>query len=250
MTAPPAENAPDEPDRTHVLTGLTMVCLVLAMGAVLLADHWARWRSDVSTAIGERKELPLSDGSRITLNTGSALNYEVTEHARSVELLEGEAYFAIAPDADRAFVLRAGDITIRVVGTQFNVSKVGDITKVSVDRGTVEIDAGKTAPIRLEAGQELSIAMGVKSEPRAFDTATTTAWRSGRLSFAGAQLNEVVADLNRYRSGFILLSGGVQQLPVNAVFDNDDIDAAVLSIEQSLGLHSVRLGSWFVFLYR
>ena len=130
--------------------------LLLAIGlavAVLLPAP-ATHDPDVqqfATRVGERRAVALADGSRIELNTGTRLRAALAAGTRELWLDEGEAYFDVAHDAQRPFIVHAGSRTITVLGTKFAVRLDRGRVQVAVSEGRVRIDqpadAGRSASI-------------------------------------------------------------------------------------------------------
>ena len=121
---------------------------------------------------------------------------------RDYVLQHGEAFFAVAHDEARPFTVAAGDARVRVLGTRFDVRRSpGDRVRVEVEQGLVEVsrDLPNGASVaRVAAGQgALADATGVRTAALA-KAEDVGAWRRGRLAYAAAPLEDVVADLNRY----------------------------------------------------
>ncbi len=94
---------------------------------VVTATHlpWRVWGADQRTAAGEQRVLTLDDGSRLTLAGDSAINLDLVDHQRHVTLLRGRAYFQVASDPHRPFLVEAGEARVRVTGTRFEVRRDG-----------------------------------------------------------------------------------------------------------------------------
>jgi transmembrane sensor len=120
-----------------------------------------------------------------------------------VYLTDGEAAFDVAHNANRPFTIAAGDHSVRVLGTAFNVLSHGDHFAVSVERGIVAVTpagpaASKPAAVRLVAGQK--IAQSGMQTPTLSQVAAdqTSMWRQGMLVYRDAELDDVADDLSRY----------------------------------------------------
>jgi transmembrane sensor len=154
------------------------------------------------TAKAERRVVNLADGTRIDMNAGSRLTVRLGSKVRRVTMDDAEAVFDVAKDARRPFLITAGDRTVRVVGTQFNVRRRDGVQSVTVRRGVVEVAPSVGAAgqaYRLTVGQRLDHVEGAgTSSLRSVAPDEAMSWRSGRLIYRAEPLANVVADLNRY----------------------------------------------------
>lgn len=163
-------------------------------------------RADAVTRAGETRRLELPDGSWVTLNTDSAVRYQVADGVRRVRLDRGEAFFDVARDPSRPFFVDSGDARVRVLGTHFNVRRTDEGAQVSVVEGRVAISSRTTgAQVRLTGGQEGEIAFGLAHRGGNPDVDSAAAWRKGQAVYYGKPLSEVVADLNRYRDAPLIV---------------------------------------------
>lgn len=212
--------------------GLVAACLVAAIGAFALR------MPTYSTRVGETFSATLEDGSRVQLNTDSAVHVRYSAGQRRIELLRGQALFQVAHNTQRPFIVVAGDTQVRAVGTRFDVRKIGQDVRVVLVQGSVEVSdpAVRPTPWRLKAGQSLALprAASVATAPTTVDTPSATSWTTGNLTFQGVRLAEATAELNRYSRDKIVLAPGVPaDRLVTGVFptgDNGDFVAAVSSI--------------------
>ncbi|MEO7688332.1 MAG: FecR domain-containing protein [Sphingomonas sp.] len=161
----------------------------------------------LGTGIGEVRQIPLSDGSVATLNTSSKLAVTMADHQRTVRLEDGEAWFRVAHDKTRPFVVESGDIRVQAVGTAFSVRKRGSGADVLVTEGIVDtwvvghegqrkrIAAGSRGFVS-QAADQSAPNIEVAAAPQAIDRAL--AWRSGELALDGETLQYAVGEINRY----------------------------------------------------
>jgi transmembrane sensor len=210
------------------------------------------------TAPGERSRVTLDDGSLVQLGTDSALALAFDARQRRVVLLAGEAYFAVAPmtgSETRPFVVEAAGGTATALGTQFMVDRRGDGMTVTVAEHTVRVAAAQagnaTRAVVLSPGETVRYdrvaGLGMVAKAN-IDRAT--AWRRGRLVFDEVPLSEVVAELNRYRRGPIVLADGdFRDRRVSGVFDTADLDAALRAITREMGLKTATLPPFVTILY-
>ena len=185
-----------------------------------------------ATAKGEHRSVKLADGSTVDLNAGSRLSVTLARHERRIVLPEGEAVFDVAADKTRPFLIAAGDRTVRVVGTRFDVRRRAGLLSVTVERGVVEVQpsegaAGRT--FRLHPGQRLDHLEGAPDVAvSAVDPQQVESWKTGRLIYRDRPLSEVVADLNQQFARPIAIEDpALAQTKVSGVLVLDD-QAAVI----------------------
>ncbi|MBB1335610.1 FecR family protein [Pseudoalteromonas sp. SR44-5] len=229
------------------------VALFVAIAGVGWQQNWPlRLQSDYYSNVGEQKVVQLDDNSEIILNTNSAIKVNYTKQLREVVLLQGEARFNVAKNSERPFVVNTTQGTVTVTGTQFNVSLYSDSATVSLFEGSVALTSNQARKLRknLSANQQaklFSTGIGAVSE---FDAAVVNAWQRGQLVFYSAALSEVVAKLNRYRKGKIIITDdSVNNLQISGVFSINDPDAALEMITETLALKQTRLTDYLVMLH-
>ena len=226
----------------------------LAVVFIGSAQDWpTRLRADAMTATGERRDVLLEDGSRVQLNTASAIRIDYRGDRRVVRLLKGEAAFTVAADRARPFTVEAAEGTTTALGTRFVVRRDGADTEVTVTEHRVRvawpIDAVSSG-VDLGEGQATRYGPGGIARPHTIDAETVASWTRGRLVFVDRPLGEVVAELNRYHPGYIRVMGdGLAMRRVSGVFRTDDPMAALDTLQRLLGISSTRLTDRLVFLH-
>jgi transmembrane sensor len=203
-------------------------------------------RSDYCTGVGEIRTLQLADGSRVTLNSSSALAIAFEQNVRQVRLVRGEAYFEVRPDPSRPFQVEGRYSMTRVVGTRFTVREQDRSDTVTVISGLVEVaQDGRKSPL-LKANERIRVAAGQMGGVQTV-SGEAAAWVKGRLLFDNAPLEEVIAELGRYRRGAVVIrSERLKKLKVSGRFDVGDTDIALESLEQTLPIRLYRLTPWLV----
>jgi transmembrane sensor len=181
--------------------GATVASLLIGAGLIWQSQIRSAPASAYSTAIGSRKTVVLADGSRIDLNTASQLTVDFDRSRRQVRMKDAEAYFDVAKDPRRPFVIEAGQSQIRVVGTAFDVKNRDGQLVVSVERGIVDVQPTPFADAkhyRLRPGQALAYNPSTGLIKVSFtENGEASGWRTGRLIYRDQPLSVVVADLNR-----------------------------------------------------
>lgn len=233
--------------------------LAASFALVVAAGLWSsgafdRFGADHATAVGETRQIALDDGSRVHLNSNTALALDFTAACRCVRLIQGEAFFTVASDAARPFQVAAGPGLSRAIGTAFNVRDDGDAVIVSVAEGEVHVTresggAGKDGSAMLAAGDFARYGPTGAVETGTADVEALTAWRRGRLVFADRRLRDVVAELDRYRPGAIVfLESAIAEARFTGVFDLSDTDLTLDAIETTLAVDVVRVTPWLTVL--
>jgi len=229
---------------------------ILALGGLLLAGgpaaYWASAPgrfADYRTDVAERRSLELADGSQVELASSSALSVDFTATRRGLALHRGQAFFRVAADASRPFVVQAGAGQVRALGTAFDLKRAEASTTVSVLEHAVEI-AAPDATVVVEAGWQASYDEAGIAPARRFDASVAQAWRRDRIVFEDVPLRRVLGELERYRRGPILLVGSaVGDIPVTAVFDTRDTDQALRTIERNVPVRVVAAAGFVTLVY-
>lgn len=226
-----------------------------AAASVLLAIVVFAWyghgfqRTSYSTVVGSVASVPIPDGSTVTLNTNSRIRVAVSESERRIELNRGEAFFEVAKDPHRPFVVVAGNHRVVAVGTKFSVRRAEDGSgevRVVVTEGRVRLEplqAGEasTVPAELSAG---AIARGsgesVLIQERPLERIEETlSWRKGYVVFRDTPLGEAVAEFNRYNTRRVIVEDPeLAQIPIGGNFRATNLDAFVRLLEDGFALRA------------
>ena len=216
----PRTSAPDRPaapvaKRARLLSGqpirVALVLTLLAGTAFLIGRVTDRAEApavaedalrEISTEPGQRARVELGDGTRVRLSVDSKITLPRRFAADRREVfLEGEAYFDVASDAERPFVIHAKDATVRVLGTAFNVRayRAERAVEVAVAEGTVALRAEEGEGVTLAARQVGRLRGGEAPDVRRdVDLERYLAWMEGRLVFEDAPLRDVAQELERW----------------------------------------------------
>jgi transmembrane sensor len=187
--------------RRSVVAGLS--ALAAGLTAAVVAPRLIGRRYD--TALGEIRRVPMDDGSVAAINTDSQVEISLRERRRTVRLARGEAWFEVAKDPRRPFVVESGPVRVRAVGTAFSVRRREGGSDVLVTEGVVEVwtENGKTPLRRVAAGERVFAdnGTGVLTPPKADpDLGRDLAWRDGQIVLDGQTLAEAAAEFNRYNN--------------------------------------------------
>lgn len=254
--------------RKHVLS-LAAILTVVGLGA------WAtsRYQSTPSVPMsGTLASLPselaplceqrvLDDGSVVELNRTAAIEVDFTPAFRRVRLLRGEAHFTVAKNADRPFIVTAGGVETRAVGTAFNVKLDTEHIKVLVTEGKVRV--GTAAPIEtttqqataaedaplVAAGQQAVIKRDTTNGQISPTVLTLTpeqiaaqlAWQPRLLDFSDSNLSEIVSAFNRHNSlQLVLADPSLKLLKLSATFRSDNVAGFIRLMEADFGIRIER----------
>ena len=227
------------------------VCLFAILGASF-SDLQHYLASDFHTAVGERAEVKLADGSTLHLNTDSAVSIRFDATRRSVHLLRGEALFDVVAGKARPFEVIAGDVRTTVLGTQFVVRSDGAEVHVAVAEGRVAVASKEGDPgPSLDPAEQVRYGAGVGfGEVKRTRKNLIAPWMRGRLVFDNRPLGEVVAEIGRYRRGWVIIpSPELRELRVSGTFGTDDPEQALRSVEEILALETTRLSPLLVVIH-
>jgi len=257
-----AQAAPDlrgfrfAPRRTAVRSGRWRhgIAATLAMIAVGSAA-WGGWQltgrqeAHYVSAVGQVQTVTLPDGSTATLSSDSQLDVQISRSERSIALARGEAFFDVAHDARRPFVVEAQGRRVAAVGTRFSVRRNTDELRVVVTEGKVRLDSGPAADGRaqpvalLPAGSVATAGRNgvlVRSVPVA-DAERYLEWRDGFLTFDDTSLADAAAEFNRFNTRKLELGDAtVADLRVGGNFRWSNADGFVRLLEQGFPVHAER----------
>lgn len=208
---------------------------VLVCGWISL-DNLPVWLADQRTAVGERREVALSDGSHIQLNSHSALDVKFDAQQRVIELLAGEMWVDVAKDAKRPFVVRTDQGTATALGTRYLVKREADgSTVISVLESVVAAKPDGGDLVKVAAGETTTLRDGRVQAPQPIGNSNPDAWTRGLLKVDDRPLSEVLQALAGYRRGLVRFDEqALQGLRVSGVFRLDDTDAALATLADNL----------------
>lgn len=192
----------------------------------------APFRQRFDTAVGASRVVSLPDGSRVTLDTDSLIRVSMDDRSRDVQLDHGQAFFEVAHDARRPFVVSADRLRVTAVGTAFSVRRVASEARVVVAEGTVRIDGGGLLP----AGGIARVESDTVREhtASAAELAREMSWRDGVLTFRHTSLSDAVSEFNRYGARHVVIRDpSIATLEVGGVFASNDVEAFVHLVERT-----------------
>jgi len=251
--APPAA-----PRRRWLPLAAAAAVVALAIGTGFML--WGRLAGEAgaptiyASTTGQNRDIVLADGSKVALGGASRLSVRFSRGERRVSLEAGEAYFQVVHDAQRPFEVVAGDITVRDIGTAFDVRRTGARVAVAVIQGQVRVAEpgnASTPGHTLDAGADQRVAWDPVARTLSLGMVTpeqAIGWRSDRLEFVDESLAVVIANVNRYSSRPVRLDGtDLAGLSFTGTVRTDEIDSwlralpQVFPLQVNMGEHAVTL---------
>jgi transmembrane sensor len=241
---------PSAQRRVLIATMAAGVCGLLGLGM------WFAWPDPTyATAVGEQRVVRLDDGTRLSLNSETRVQIDYTKWQRRVQLIRGEAYFEVAHNPARPFVVTAGGTRVTALGTTFAVRYDTDKTAVTLVEGKVVVvpvvgddlpvvasNVGPPSLVRkdwvLTPGERVTLAKNTPAlvdEPR---VEAVTAWRRGEVMLDKMQLSDAIVEMNRYDSQTLVIEDPrVATLQVSGIYHTGDSASFARTVAKLYGLH-------------
>lgn len=214
------------------LAALAVIGLIALQPVSTSVERYASGR-------GEQRQVSLPDGSHLAVNTDSEVAVAFTDAEREIKLVRGEAFFDVAKDAKRPFVVRTADAEVRAIGTRFSVRYEDGATRVVVTEGRIKF-ASRDASVEVASGGSAVAANKSPVLVAAVDAARATAWTSGNLEFEDAPLADVLADVNRYiRKPFVIDDPSLRQIRLTGRFRVGDVESVKFVLAGRFDLDAV-----------
>lgn len=235
----------DTPDPQRRAALKLLGLLLVAGGSGYLVQDSDRWRSDQRTVTGEIRHLTLSDGTRLDLNSDTAVDLLYSASERRIRLISGEIQLSSGHDLSRPLIVetRAGDI--QALGTHFSVREVDNGTRVSLYEGELRISPRQAAPVHLKAGGSLWFDAGSVSTVYPLDS-NAGSWSQGQLIAERQPLGQFIGELARYRPGVLRCDAEVANLLLTGVFPLENTDAILAALERSLPVRAQAVTRYWV----
>lgn len=242
------------------------VLLSAGTGGLLAAQHsdlgsyaWQQLAADWSTTTGQRREAVLADGTRVLLNTATAVDVRYTTTERLIVLHAGEILVQSAPDhqpdaatgAPRPLRVRTAEGLVRAIGTRFTVHQQNGRTAVAVLQGAVELLPAHhpQRSLRLDAGEQSHFTAQEVGPAQPLQE-TGAAWSEGMLVADDMPLAEFLAELSRHRSGVLRCAPDAAQLRVSGSYPLADTDRVLAALTRSLPVDIHTRTRWWVTVVR
>jgi transmembrane sensor len=234
---------------------IAFALMLLGLTAWLVA-----FRADTySTGVGEQRTVRLADGSTVELNALSSIRARLSKTLRDIELTRGQALFHVAKDRARPFIVQSEGVTVRAVGTQFDVYRKRNGTTVTVLEGEVAVVPGRDsrtepkedsapsilgsrgrapdpqgaaadeaagangATILVSAGEQVTVTPHEVQKRHKADVAAATAWVEQRLIFEATPLSDVADEFNRYNTRKLVIADpALRSVGISGVYSTAD----------------------------
>jgi transmembrane sensor len=261
-----AEDAGRDAARLRRIKGMAIAaaaCLALMVGGTVLmsrpdaptvvasgADDGAAAPQETvtqsySTRKGERLSVVLADNTAVTLNTDTQIDVDYTPGERRVHLVRGQAFFEVAKNPNRPFVVAAADRRVVALGTQFDVRLAPGQFQVLLVEGRVAVQRDHTLSVERESpppqevilhpGQKLTASLGLAEQVSEVDVDRQLMWRTGFVEFDDVLLEAAVAEMNRYsRDPVVIRDPRVAALRVSGVFRTGQLDRFLETVSELL----------------
>lgn len=209
----------------------------------------AELNADYRTATGEQRQLAVSSDVSVHLNTQTSMALRPSDgEIEQIELITGEASFVSRPGQERLLVVLAAGGATKTSRAHFDVRRTGQTVCVTCVDGEVSVTL-KSQLATLGPGQQVSYDdHGLQGVAKA-DVELVTAWQQGVLIFRRTPLATVVEEINRYRSGRVIVTNSaLAQLAVSGRFRIDHMDEVLVRLNQAFGIRSRSLPGGIVLL--
>ena len=226
--------------KTGAALGIAGLAIFAATGNYFSRPH----EQTFETQIGGREQVILGDGTRIELNTDTAVRVSLDQNARAITLDRGEAFFQVRHDAEHPFVVKAGAHRVTDLGTEFSVRRDPNRVRVALIEGRARFDTpetgGRASSLELAPGDEVvatNDGVTLVKKPVAI-LKTGLGWRRGVVVFSNTALADAAEEFNRYsRKKIAFADPAIGHLRIEGTFQTDNIEAFADVLQAALGLH-------------
>ncbi|MBB4861862.1 transmembrane sensor [Pseudomonas nitritireducens] len=203
--------------------------------------------ADLRTGTGERRNVTLEDGSRLSLNADSSVDLAFDSRQRLILLRHGELVIQVAPDAQRPLIVRSAQGEVRALGTRFLVSQEQNATRVVVLEHRVRVSLADQAEWR-ELGEGEAALLAADGIHPLREQTSRADWLDGRLSVTDEPLAAVIDALRPYLPGYVRVEPRARNLRVQGVFPLDDPRRTLAALGETLPLEVRRFGPWLTLI--
>ncbi len=247
-----ALRAPGTPRRSYLrfLRNAAAAVGVVAIGGGLWLALPRATGVEYATSIGGRETVMLPDGSRIELNTDTAIRLADSATARNIWLSKGEAYLQVTHDASRPLTVFVGDRRITDLGTKFVVKRGTDRFEVAVLEGRVSLDASRNSPSVVLREGDAAIASAEKlsvTRKSARRLSDELGWRRGVIVFDSTPLADAAEQVSRYNATKVeVADASIAHLPVTGTVSATDPNEFLRMARKVFGLRAQKVNGKFL----
>ena len=226
------------------LMALAASVLLLVGAAGWFALHYPEVQV-LTTPVGEVRHFDLADGSHLDLAPDSRVSTRFTLSRRAVKLERGQAFFEVAHNALRPFIVSVNGLTVTAVGTAFDVRIGPSNTLVTVSEGRVSVAPGAQAQtVRAGVGERVTFSKSAQRLTLAtIDPKVAGSWRGGTLQFVSEPLADVVGAVNRYSASPITVAPAFQQTRFTGTVSPVNVHDFLKALEQIYAIDVVDQGA-------
>ncbi|SDH62620.1 FecR family protein [Pseudomonas flavescens] len=238
-------------ERRQALKTLLVLAMIAPLGlATYRLNERQQWLADQRSGVGERRELKLADGSRVYLNSGSAIDIRFDEQQRLIVLRRGEVLIESGKDpayAGQPLRVETGQGRLQALGTRFSVRRLDEraLTHLAVFEGAVRVDPLRGKGVTIVAGQQVRFSQQEAGTASSVSE-DAAAWIRGQLVADGMPLREFLAELGRYRAGWLRCTPEVKNLRISGTFQLDQSDAILAALPVTLPVRVERRTTYWV----
>lgn len=229
-----------------VFVGIMTGTETLRLRAV--SPYWRKWTAAYKTSVGETRQLALADGTRVWLNTDSAMDVDYSSSERRIRLLSGEIMVQSAHDSvqpSRPLIVESPDGNLQALGTRFSVRVYQQHTRLAVFDGAVRVAPHDTADFTvIHAGWQVAFSNNSIATPSVVDEAMVS-WARGVLMADNIRLGDFIAEVARYRPGYLACDPSVASLRLVGVYPLGNTDLILEALQASLPVKVHHVLSWW-----
>lgn len=236
---------------------LKLLALLVSVGSAAWAGRdtalWQNLYADYHSAVGEQRHLTLVDGTKVLLNTDSAINVRFDADQRSLRLLRGEIQVQVQTARDMTtppLLAHTRQGHIETTGSEFLLRQAEGYSRVAVNQGQLRLFAGQySGGVLLQAGQQAMFSADEMGPVRPVSDADR-AWTDGIIIANDQRLEDFLAELSRYRAGHLGCSSAVAGIRVAGTYPLADTDRILQTLGATLKLRVRRFTPYWVSLDR
>ncbi|MGM8228307.1 FecR domain-containing protein [Cellvibrio sp. ARAG 10.3] len=243
---------PASPGRRKLLQHIATAVALGGLGWISYRTApWQSWSADYVTAVGEQCAVTLQDGSQLTLNTDSVVDLRFSPTERRIVLHRGEVFINTTTDTHpRPFIAATAHGDVTALGTRFTLRCDDHLTRVELFDGALGIRTATSQDIHyLKAGQSTRFSQQLVETPFPLNR-TQPGWLNGILVIDDMALPDFIADLGRYRRGYLIADKSVEGLRVSGAFPIGDTDRVLDSLATTLPVDVQRFTDYWITIKR